>query len=139
MSAKSPIPFVVDGIDHLLLLIDDMRAALNFYCNVLGCELKNELPEYAMAQLRAGSALIDLVDIETKQGAWARPKQRAGRNMDHVCLALGRHEESKLRAHLKRHGVDIVEEGVHEGARGESLSIYVKDPSGNTIELKGPP
>jgi len=28
---------------------------------------------------------------------------------------------------------------MHKGARGGSLSIYFKDPSGNTIELKGPP
>jgi extradiol dioxygenase family protein len=31
----------------------------------------------------------------------------------------------------------IIEEGIHGGSRGESLSLYVRDPSGNVIELKG--
>jgi hypothetical protein len=59
--------------------------------------------------------------------------------MDHLCLALGRHEEKALRAHLASHGVAIEEESVHAGARGESLSIYVRDPDGIMLELKGPP
>ena len=57
----------------------------------------------------------------------------------HLCLALGAHEEGKLRRHLASHHVEIIEEGVHGGSRGESLSLYVRDPSGNVIELKGPP
>ena len=43
-----------------------------------------------------------------------------------------------MRAHLAAHGIAIVEEGIRYGARGEGMSFYVKDPAGNTIELKGP-
>jgi extradiol dioxygenase family protein len=59
--------------------------------------------------------------------------------MDHLCIALGSHDVQALRDHLARHGVEIIEESFHAGARGESLSIYVRDPSGNMLELKGPP
>ncbi|HEV2818328.1 MAG TPA: VOC family protein [Allosphingosinicella sp.] len=125
-------------MDHVVLLVDDMAAAERFYCAVIGCSVENALPEYGMLQLRAGAALIDLVDISGEAGAWARPPAAGGRNLDHVCLATGPWDEAALRAHLAAHGVEIVEEGIRFGARGDGLSFYVRDPSGNTIELKGP-
>ena len=91
-----------------------------------------------MLQLRAGAALIDLVDIASEEGGWARPEVAGGRNMDHVCIATGAWGEAAMRAHLAAHRVEIVEEGIRYGARGHGLSFYVKDPSGNVIELKGP-
>ena len=61
-----------------------------------------------------------------------------GRNMDHVCIATGPCEEQAMRAHLSRHGINIVEEGIRYGAKGDGMSFYICDPSGNQIELKGP-
>ena len=132
-------PFVLDGIDHVLLVVESMAPALSFYENVLGCTLEEKYPQWGMAQLRAGSALINLVDVSVPQGAWAASPAAGGRNMDHLCIALGRHDEAALRRHLAAHRIEIVEELFHAGARGESLSIYIRDPSGNTLELKGPP
>ena len=132
-------PFALEGIDHILLLVNGMKPAVRFYTEVLGCTVEGALPQYGMLQLRAGAALIDLVDISAPEAAWARPPVSGGRNFDHLCLALGMHDEAALRRHLARHHVEIIEEGVHGGSRGESLSLYVRDPSGNVIELKGPP
>jgi glyoxylase I family protein len=132
-------PFALEGIDHILLLVNGMKPAVRFYTDVLGCTVESALPQYGMLQLRAGAALIDLVDISAPEAAWAKPPVAGGRNFDHLCLALGVHDEAALRRHLARHHVDIIEEGVHGGSRGESLSLYVRDPSGNVIELKGPP
>jgi glyoxylase I family protein len=131
-------PFALEGLDHVVLLVDDMSAARRFYTEVVGCTVDNALPQYGMLQLRAGAALIDLVDIGSDEGSWARPDAPGGRNMDHVCIATGGWDEAAMRAHLAAHGVEIVEEGIRYGARGEGLSFYVRDPSGNTIELKGP-
>jgi len=133
-----PPPYALEGIDHVVLLVDDMAEARRFYCEVIGCSVENALPQYGMLQLRAGAALIDLVDIACEEGAWARPPAAGGRNMDHVCLATGPWDEAALRAHLAEQGVEIVEEGIRTGARGDGLSFYVRDPSGNTLELKGP-
>ncbi len=132
-------PFALEGIDHVVLLVDDMAAARAFYLQVIGCTVENALPRYGMLQLRAGASLVDLVDISGEPGAWARPPAAGGRNLDHLCLATGAWEEAAMRAWLGGHGVEIIEEGVNNGARGESLSFYVKDPSGNVIELTGPP
>jgi glyoxylase I family protein len=136
--AQAP-PFALEGIDHVVLLVDDMAAARAFYLDVIGCTVENALPRYGMLQLRAGAALIDLVDISGEPGAWARPPAPGGRNVDHVCLATGPWDETAMRAHLAALGVAIIEEGMNGGARGESLSFYVRDPSGNVIELTGPP
>jgi glyoxylase I family protein len=139
MSRSVRPPFALEGLDHILLLVCGMPEALRFYCDVLGCSIESELPEFSMTQLRAGSALIDLVDVGTVAGQWALPKVPGGRNLDHVCIAITAYEEQALRDHLAAHDINIVEEGLHHGARGHSLSIYIKDPSGNTIELKRPP
>ena len=136
MSTSAPPPFTLERIDHVLLLVEGMERALAFYQNVLGCSLETRMPQFAMAQLRAGASTLDLVDIAVPEGRWAQPAAHGGRNMDHLCLALGSHRESALRRHLERCGVEIVEEGRHGGPGEDSLSLYVRDPSGNVIELK---
>ena len=56
-------PLPLTGIDHVVLLVGDMERATAFYTDVIGCSVDNDLPQYGMRQLRAGTALIDLVDI----------------------------------------------------------------------------
>ena len=132
-------PFQLSGIDHVVLLVDDMQRATNFYTKVLGCMVDNDLPKYGMRQLRAGAALIDLVDIGSPEGAWARPEVAGGRNVDHVALALRPADPQAVRRHLTENGVAIIEEGDRVGALGDTLSFYARDPSGNQIELSFPP
>jgi glyoxylase I family protein len=129
-------PFQLDGIDHVLLVVDGMPRAIRFYQDVLGCELKRELPQYAMAELKAGRSALDLVDAAAAEGAWAR-SPGPGRNMDHLCLAISAWDEDGLRRHLAAHGAAIVEarREVEDGRAW--LSLYVRDPSGNVIELRG--
>ena len=132
-------PFALAGIDHVVLLVDDMERVSEFYTEVLGCAVDNDLPQYGMRQLRAGNALIDLVDISSSEGSWARPEVAGGRNVDHVALALAPADPEAVRRHLTEHGITIVEEGDRVGALGDTLSFYIRDPSGNQIELSFPP
>ena len=133
------VPFPLKGLDHVVLLVGDMDAATAFYTEVIGCTVDNDLRQYGMRQLRAGAHLIDLVDISSEQGAWARPEVPGGRNVDHVALALGPAEPDKVRTHLAAHHVDIIEEGERTGAEGDTLSFYIRDPAGNQVELSFPP
>lgn len=48
-------------------------------------------------------------------------------------------DEAAIRAHLAAYGVEVGETAPRFGADGEGPSIYIKDPEGNTVELKGPP
>lgn len=128
-------PLEILGIDHVLLLVTDLEKTLPFYERVAGCSVETRLPQYGMIELRAGSSHLDLVDISAPQGAWARPEILGGRNVDHVALAVASHDAAQLRAHLAAHGVEVGEERVEDGR----TSFYVRDPSGNTIELRSAP
>lgn len=67
------------------------------------------------------------------------PAGAEGRNVDHVALTLAAFDEAAIRAHLERHGVPPGDVAPRYGAEGMGPSMYVKDPDGNTVELKGPP
>ncbi|HVR45340.1 MAG TPA: VOC family protein [Candidatus Binatia bacterium] len=125
-------PFTIDRLDHVLVIVNGMAESLHFYGDVLGCDVESRLPDYGMVELRAGSSHLDLVDTAVPQGAWARPAVAGGRNVDHVALRLGRVDERALRDHLAEHGIAIAEERIEDDG---TLSLYVRDPSGNTIEL----
>ena len=135
---KSPIS--VREIDHLVLRVIDLERMLSFYCGVLGCSIERRQDDLGLVQLRAGSSLIDLVPVDGKLGSQggAAPG-REGRNMDHFCLRLRTFDEKSICAHLAEHGVSVGEVGSRFGAEGKGPSIYVSDPEGNTVELKGPP
>ena len=124
MPGSAP-PFALEGLDHVVLLVDDMASARGFYTEVIGCTVEGALPQYGMLQLRAGAALIDLVDISGAEGEWGRPPVAGGRNMDHVCIATGPCDEQAMRAHLAHHGVAIVEEGIRYGANGAEDTVHV--------------
>jgi hypothetical protein len=62
-----------------------------------------------------------------------------GRNLDLFCLAMEDFDEKALRAYLSEAGVKLGEVGQRYGARGDGPSLYIEDPEGNVVELKGPP
>jgi glyoxylase I family protein len=111
-------PFTLVGIEHVLLLVNGLEASLAFYQDVLGAQLEARIPRFAMAELRAGSSHLDLVDVGAAEGAWAVPPVAGGRNLDHLAVRLGGSDETSLRRHLEAHGVAIVEERVTTRAKG---------------------
>jgi glyoxylase I family protein len=132
-------PFNLRQIDHVVLRIRDLDASLHFYCDVLGCTVEKRQESIGLIQVRAGSSLIDLVPLDGmlgKRGGAAPGEQ--GRNLDHFAIQITPFEEDKIRAHLAAHGVEIVEAGQRYGAQGTGPSVYILDPDGNTVELKGP-
>lgn len=132
-------PFNVVGLDHVVILVTDMQKALDFYQGILGLPHGYAFPDIAMEQLWVGTELLVLIDISTPKGAGAIPPVSGGRNMDHFCISLVPYDKDALRAYLVDQGVEIVNEAFHSGARGMGEAIYVLDPFGNKVELKGPP
>jgi catechol 2,3-dioxygenase-like lactoylglutathione lyase family enzyme len=128
------------GIDHVVLRVANLERSLAFYETALGCAVERRLDELGLVQLRAGSALIDLVPLDSPLGrAGGGTPIDDARNMDHVALQIERFEPDALRAHLEAHGFEPGDVTSRYGARGNGPSMYLRDPDGNTVELKGPP
>jgi len=130
----------IRDIDHLVLRVVDLAAMERFYCDALGCSVEKRQPSIGLVQLRAGRSLLDLVPVDGPLGrAGGAPPGREGRNLDHFCLRVEPFDEAAIRARLRRFEVDAGPVESRFGAEGAGPSIYVTDPDGNTVELKGPP
>ncbi len=130
-----PAPFAIIGIDHVVLRAADPAALERFYMEVLGCAFEKR--QGNLAQLRAGQALIDIVPADEAGPAQGRSSS-GGANLDHLCLRIAPFDASAIVAHLAAHGVSCGEEASRYGAEGQGPSVYLHDPQGNGVELKGP-
>jgi catechol 2,3-dioxygenase-like lactoylglutathione lyase family enzyme len=127
-------------IDHIVLRVVDLARMLRFYGDVLGCREVRRQDAIGLVQLRAGSSMVDLIPIDGKLGsAGGAAPGKEGRNVDHFCFRVEPFDEAAIRAHLAAHGIEAGPSASRFGAEGEGPSIYLRDPEGNTIELKGPP
>ena len=129
-------PLRVAGLDHVVLRCARLPATMAFYVDVLGCALERELPELGLHQLRAGRALIDLVPVGSKLGGTEPPDPERG-NMAHFCLRIDGPDWNALRKHLQAHGIASQPPETRYGADGYGPSVYITDPEGNIVELKG--
>jgi glyoxylase I family protein len=128
-------------IDHLVLRVLDLDRMLGFYCGALGCTVERRQDNIGLVQLRAGRSLIDLVPVDGELGraGGAAPAKEGGRNLDHFCLRVEPFDEAAIRQALQAHGAEAGPLEQRNGAEGEGPSIYLTDPEGNVVELKGPP
>lgn len=118
----------IQNIDHVVFRVTDLERAAKFYMDVLGAQFEQFQEHVPLYQLRVGTSLIDLVPVAEKP---------AGHNVDHVCFRVSPWNEKHILAHLFTHGI-VAEVGNRYGADGEGPSIYLEDPEGNRLELKGP-
>jgi catechol 2,3-dioxygenase-like lactoylglutathione lyase family enzyme len=133
-------PIRIQGLDHVVLRVCDLPRSIEFYENVLGCDVERRLEDLGLVQLRAGGSLIDLVGVDTPLGrAGGDEPARTGPNLDHFAVALEAFDVEAIRAHLSAHGIANEAPERRYGAAGFGPSIYIDDPDGNTVELKGPP
>ena len=130
--------FEIAAIDHIVLRTDKLNQMLDFYRDVLGCEIERETPpEIGLTQLRAGDAMIDLVNVDSRLGHMGGgPPTKSEKNVDHFCLQLKSISEEQIRNHLESHGIEVGEFGERYGAQGLGQSVYIQDPEGNTVELR---
>ena len=123
----------------MVLRVSNLERSIEFYRDVLGCPVERRLDDLGLVQLRAGNSLVDLVDIDSPLGREGGDKPMPNaRNMDHFALALSSFDEPSIRAHLARFDIEADETRRLYGADGFGPSIYLRDPDGNRVELKGP-
>jgi len=130
----------IRDIDHVVLRVSDLDAMLGFYCGVLKCTVAKVQEAIGLTQLQAGRSMIDLVTVDGVLGRMGgEAPGKTGRNMDHVCLRVEPFDGQAILAFLKDHGIDGGEVVSRFGAEGDGPSIYITDPEGNVVELKGAP
>jgi glyoxylase I family protein len=131
MSQADDTPVTVTGLDHVVLRVASLERSVAFYGTVLGCPIERELETPRLVQLRAGTSMIDLVPCG--------PGEQPGRNMDHYAVRVAKMDAPAITAHLEKNGIAAGPVLRRYGAEGYGSSIYITDPDGNTVELKGPP
>jgi glyoxylase I family protein len=126
------------GIDHVVLRVSDLERAVAFYRDVLGLAIDRRREGLGLVHMRAGPSLVDLVDVAgplgQRGGGAAGP---TGRNMDHLCLQIAGFDAEKIRAELEAAGTPPGTIASRYGANGDEVTIYLTDPDGNGLELRG--
>ena len=130
--------FRVVDLDHIVLRVKDVERALDFYTGVLG------LAPHRVEQFRAGEVpfpcarvndhtIIDLLPWPDEE-----PVGDGRRNLDHFCMVVDGIDMGEFGDYLTANGVTVdgSRAGRRSGAQGMADSIYIKDPEGNTIELR---
>jgi len=125
-------------LDHIVLRTENLSGMVRFYTEVLGCRIERETrPELGLTQLRAGDSLIDIVTVDSELGRMGGgPPSATENNLDHFCLQIESIEEQDLREWLSRHGIQTAHFETRYGAQGFGPSLYIRDPDGNTVELR---
>lgn len=130
-------PIEIMALDHIVLRTNKLDKMVHFYQDILGCNIEREKHDIGLTQLRAGSALIDIVTVDSELGRLGgKAPQQNGRNVDHFCLQVSSFDEQQLINYLKQHQLNYSDFAERYGAQGFGRSIYVDDPEGNVVELK---
>ena len=132
--------FRLKSLDHIVLRVAAVEKCVDFYQAVLGCSVEQSNPKIGLYQLRAGDSIIDLLDVAGPLGVEGGPPPGpTGHNVDHFCIRIEPFDEQELRRHFAEHGVEAGPVLSNWGGDGRGPSMYIKDPAGNSIEVKGPP
>ncbi len=122
----------IRGLDHVVLRTGQLDEVLAFYRDKLGCPMERALTDLGLYQLRAGAALIDVVDT----AVWKADAGPGESLYDHFCIQIGSDDAAALVAELDRRGIPHGDPAERYGATGGGLSVYATDPDGRTVELK---
>jgi len=126
--------FTYKGFDHVALVTRNMANMKAFYSKGLGLTVEAEAKAkagYNVVTLRAGEALLDLFEAGP-----TNPAPPANLSEEHFCLCATGSSIYDVIATLKRRGLEPTQAEVNTGAQGKGLSIFVRDPDGNKVEIK---
>ena len=124
----------LNALDHLVLTVTDIDATVRFYCDALGMQAERFMPADGTTRwaLKFGAQKINLHQV----GQEFEPKaKQATAGSEDLCF-LSDVPLADWQAHLADHGVKVIEGPVKRtGAQGPIISIYMRDPDGNLIEV----
>ena len=122
----------VVGLDHVVLNVADVERSLAFYCGELGLE-PLRVEAWRRGEVFFPSARIDAATLIDFLGI-----ERTGENTNHVALVVA--DGTDLGAVAASGRFEVVDGPDQRfGARGDGTALYVRDPDGNTVELRSYP
>ena len=118
----------VKAFDHLVLNVADVERSVDFYAGLLGLE------PVRLAEWRAGTVPFPSVRVTPETIIDLVGRSRGESNVDHICLTVDPVDWDEV---IGSGTFDVLEGPVPRfGARGSATSVYVRDPDGNTVELR---
>lgn len=125
---------MLDSLDHLVLTVQDVAATVAFYERVLG--MKEQRFTTADGTVRVALAFGQQKLNLHQAGKEFEPKAlRPVPGSADLCF-LTRQPLDAVIARIKASEVDILEGPVRRtGATGPILSVYIRDPDGNLLEI----
>lgn len=118
----------VVGFDHLVLTVADVERSLDFYCGTLG------LAPVRVDRWRAGEVPFPSVRVNAETIIDLVRGEPGGSNVDHFCLVVEPLDWPQV---IDSGALTVVTGPVPRfGAQGTATSVYVRDPDGNTVELR---
>ena len=127
---------LIRGMDHIVLNVADVERSLAFYRDVLGLE-PERVEQWRAGKIGFPSVRIDastVIDLMVARGA-----EDGGRreNLNHFCLVTDAETVEPVVAHLAAHGLTPHTGPARRwGAQGDGVSVYLRDPDGNEVELR---
>ena len=118
----------VHELDHIVLNVGDVERSLAWYTDLLG------LAPDRVDEWRAGDVPFPSVRINERCIIDLFAVERSGENLNHLCLVVDPADVDAVAADDRFEIVDGP--GRRWGARGDGRSVYVRDPDGNTVELR---
>jgi catechol 2,3-dioxygenase-like lactoylglutathione lyase family enzyme len=120
----------VDSLDHLVLTVRDMQAAIDFYVRGLG------MTEVTFGAGRKALAFgMQKINLHEAGREFEPKAERPTPGSADLCFLTATPVE-QYAAHLAALGIEVIEGPVaRTGAVGPLLSIYVRDPDLNLIEI----
>jgi catechol 2,3-dioxygenase-like lactoylglutathione lyase family enzyme len=116
------------GLDHIVLNVADVQRSLDFYCDSLG------LAPERVEEWRAGTVPFPSVRVNEATIIDLVNQASTGNNLNHFCLVV---EPIDLEALVGGGDLEIEMGPVPRwGARGRGLSVYLRDPDRNQVELR---
>ncbi len=124
--------FTVDRLDHLVLTCRDAEISASWYQRVLGMEREEFGPKHRTA-LRFGGQKMNIRQADAGS-EWATAPGAAPGSMD-LCFSTAI-APGDIVAHLQSCGVEVVDGPAPKvGALGPIMSVYIRDPDGNKVEI----
>ena len=127
--------FRVTGIDHIVLRVADIDRSLAFYHGLLGLAVER-LDQFRAGEIGFPSVRVDerfVIDLFPR----AADDAGNGHNLDHFCRVVEASDLAPLIATLAQQGIPVEQAPrTRWGAQGTTMSIYLRDPDGNRLELR---